>query len=227
MVVAALLSCFVLSAPSSAQQISEAEIQRAVDAMRAAGQSEDQIQQFLKSIETINALQIQSPPGGASQASDIQAITGMSDKEMKAVAPIAGAIKARQNQQFAGKLREKIAAFEKRFEGKPDISASFDGSDIRLKLIDCHLEQDAYVISAQAAPTQHNRSGLRIGANRGWSAMNGEWAASISVQVDGENFRTNIQPDLLTQPNFSFDGLVTSQKTSAEKHLRFDVKCEG
>ena len=224
LIAAALLSCLVISAHSSAQQISEAEIQQAVDAMRAAGQSEEQIQQFLKSVEMIKAMQVPTVSGSQSQAEDIQKITGMSDEEMRTVGPISGMIKAQQDREIAGMLEREVAAFEERFADKPEITAVFDGKEIRLKLITGSREV-AYTISAQAAPTEHNRSGIMIGANRGWSVQNGDWLAGIGVQIGGDNYRADLPSGPLPQ-TLSYDGPVTSHKTGDVKNLRFEVKCE-
>jgi|GEM_PF-6013836 len=211
----------------SAQELSDTEIEQAIAVMRASGQSEAQIQQFLQAVEMANQAAAENAdvaPSG-DQTKDIQNVTGMSDAEMATVGPIAGAIQRRQDGWKAEKLQEEIAAFEARYADKPDVVAVFDGETIAMKLLGCDLT-DAYSFQAQGAPREHSKPGPTIGAGRGWSVQSGQWLASIEVRIDGDSYTADLPPDDLAGATFAYGGIVALRDHPAvEATLNFEATC--
>ncbi|MEM8982270.1 MAG: hypothetical protein AAGC71_04535 [Pseudomonadota bacterium] len=218
----AVLALFVVAA--HAQQTIDAEIEQAIAAMRAAGQSEQQIADFVKAMDQVRAMSVPPPQATGRQANDIQAATGMTDEEMALVGPMANAIKARQDQQIGEMLQRDIDAFEKRYAHKPEIAVTFDGNDITMKRIDCQ-GGDAFNVSAQAAPTVHHQAGMMISAHRGWSVSQNKWLAMIGVQQGGNNYRADLPVSAISETRVHFDGVVTSSRGDS-KRLVFTASCE-
>lgn len=208
---------------ASAQMATAAEIEQAVAAMRASGAPEAQIQQFIENMQQFNSPGQPAAQSSSSHADDIQTVTGMSDKEIALVGPMADAIMANQEKETDQALERKVSDFEKRFSDKPDITAEFDGNTIALKRIDCE-SGDAFRVSAQAAPTVSSRPGIVIGAQRGWSVREGKWIATIGVQDGGDNYRADLPDTAIGVKGVRYDGVVISDN-GAVKPLRFNANC--
>ncbi len=221
----AILLASACSLPSKAQALSDAEIEQAVAMMRATGQSEEQVQQFLNAIRQIEEMEIPASPPRSSQAEDIQAVTGMTDGEMAAVGPIADAIMSQQNAQFEDILQEKITAFEERYADKPDMQVRFDGQIIDMKLIDCNLS-DAFSFSFQAPPRRHNKQGPTAGAGQGWDVMNQAWKGGVNIYIDEVNFHGDLPAGALVGNTISYSGLVAPDDAPQDtKPFEFEVTC--
>ena len=231
-----LISFLLLVASlAGAQSLSDAEIQQAIDMMRASGQSEAQIEQFLKAVKMVESM----PQVGAAaaargggkggqldaQTKDIQSVTGFSDQEMQIVGPIAEQIKQEQDKQIAAKLEQEIAAFEQRYAGKPEVFATFDDQRIRMRLVSCDL-REAYAFHAQAAPSEHNKPGTTVGASRGWSVKNNSWAAGVGIRINGQSYRTDISAEPLAGSTFQYQGVVVSEdEPTREIPFSFAARC--
>lgn len=210
------------------QDFSEAEIEQAVEMMRASGQSEEQIKQFLDAVDMAKSISIPTLPAEASgnQASDIQSVTGFSDQDMAVVAPIAGAIKQNQNDWMDEKLKEQVAAFETRYADRPDVFVTFGDEQIKMKLLDCSLD-DAYRFSAQGAPRKYSESGPVAGLSRGWSVSSGSWKAAVSISIDGIRYNSDLPTGDLIGNTFEYSGPVSSDDTNQQsKILSFSAVCE-
>ncbi len=215
-----------VSTLANAQSFGEEELEQAVAIMRAAGQTEAEIQQFLDAIQMVESMQIPATNSDASDAEKIQALTGMTDAEMQVVGPIAGTTKARQDEQIAAQLQKEIADFEKRYADKPRVTAILDGKTRQMRLLRCRTT-DAYDFELQSAPETQRKAGPRIIVSRGWSVAQGVWLASVHAQTDDGGYLAKLPPGPLPGKTFSFNGPVESEESpGVALNLQFEATCD-
>ncbi len=207
--------------------MTDAEVAEAVKAMRAMGQSEAQVQQFLESVKAAQAAmaRFQGLEAGESTIEDIQRAAGLSEQEVSAAASIAGAIEQQQQQQFALKLEQERAAFNARYADKPALTARLDGEQLEMKLIDCS-SHEAYHFEAQAPPRVHGETGPQLLAGRGWSVAQGAFVARLTLRIDDQAYDAELPSADLTNSTLRYDGSVVSQGAEQQTmHLRFQATC--
>ena len=224
----ALIVALSVSAPGvSVHAMSDAEVAEAVKAMRAMGQSEAQIEQFLAGVEAAKQAmaRFKDVQPGENALQQIHQAAGLSEQGASQAAAIAGATRQQQQQQFATQLAQEVAAFEARYADKPAVQAQLDGEPIEMKLIDCS-SHESYHFEAQAPPRAHGQAGPLLLANRGWSATEGDFVARLTLRVDGTAYAAELPTADLPNGRLRYVGAVTSKgREQQTMQLSFEATC--
>lgn len=204
-------------AQSPMQQQINKEIQQAAAAMREAGMSEEQINQFLQASQHVLP---------AMESASSTPNFGMSMKEAAMAAPIMEAINQSSLADRQKVLQQQIEKFEKRTADRPNTTVTVDGKDYDLRIMGCH-DNDAYGVDAAGPPVEVGEKGPQFTASRGWQVQTERWIERAHFRIsDDEVYQVDLPPNSFDGKFARFSGVanvVGDENRTVQ--MSFNVEC--
>jgi len=198
--------------------------------MRANGQTEEHLEKFVEQMKSVQKMSKEMQSHQAEGLTEMQAArkaAGASDKELAEMDKMDKDFAKMGNRSFDISMQRKRAEFEKEHGDKPDASVTLGSQIYSLKILECELSGDTFVISAEGPPGPerlhfHTRKSLAYGMGPGYmkglSFRAGDLGAGLghkTGEVSGKRF------------TFAGTSNVTNTKTGDryEEQLKVDLTC--
>jgi len=221
-VLCVIFGSFIIELPDArAQGITDEQIQKTVEMLRANGQSEEQIEkviQGMKQAQEFTKAMSDAQKDGASEEQAARKAAGFSDKEiadMEAIEKSATSMDAKVQQLS---LDRSIVNFRQEHGDKPDVTVTIGDESFVLKLLHCQREGELFSLSAEGEPVRNRRAGPRLNARRSPAYGQGGYYESISFDDGQENYSGVDQTTgEFTGNKFNFEGISNIQWKGKQK----------
>ncbi len=159
----------VMLATASAQGISDEDIAKTAELLRANGQSEEQIQQVIDSMKGAQEFTQKMSQGQSQGMTEKQAArnaSGLSDEDSKRLEAIEGNLNKMNSEIQQKNLARAISAFQKAHANKPDATVNVDGESFSLKVLSCEHDGEMFNLYAEGPPVRTRHKGPTLNASR-------------------------------------------------------------
>lgn len=184
----AVLVAVAGASTASSQAITPEQTEQMVAAMRAGGASEADIQRALDGVKAAQAFAGQVEAGEAAGLSEEDAArraAGFSDAEIAAMGQQDTQIAAMEQQVASMALQREIRAFEAENADKPVATVQLGNRTYELKTLTCERTGELFQIHAEGAPFKPRHKGPTLHASR--SSAYGQGGTFEGLKFKGED----------------------------------------
>ena len=225
----ALFSVAISPRAGQAQLPTDDEIQQAVEVMRAAGQSEETIDQFLQSMRGAQAFasnKATAEEDGLSEEDAARRAAGFTDSQMSEMSAMDNHLAEMNANIERQNLQRDIAAFNDMHGDKHDATVIIEGEVYSLKVIECKRDGETFSLYAEGEPKQHRRKGPSLNARRASAYGQGGFYESIHFKTsDFRDYGVGQQTGRFEGDKFIFDG-TTDTPIVGEKTVSLSVRAD-
>ena len=215
----AAFSMVICPQPGEAQGPTNDEIQQAVEAMRAAGQSEEAIDQFLQAMNGVQAFtnnKTTEEENGLSEEDAARRAAGFTESQISEMSALDDRLAEMNANIERQNLQRDIAAFNDEHGDKPNATVIVDGKTYSLKVIECERDGETFSLYAEGAPEQHRRKGPSLHARRASAYGQGGFFESIHFKTSYfEDYGLGQRTGRFEGDKFTFDGLTDTPVVGA------------
>lgn len=216
--------------PTQAQSMSDDQIEQMASAMRASGQSDEKIDEFVEKMKGVQKLSQNIETHRSTELSEMQAARkagGMTDQQIAEMDKVDKDFAALERRSFDMAQQLKIKEFEDEFADHPDAKVVLGSQSYTLKVMKCTLEGETFNIETKGPPGP-NRLLMNAGRSEAHSGS-GNYREWLGFQNGIVDVFVKDNTGTVSGKHFTFNGqsIVINRKTQKKTtaNLSVDLTC--